>query len=108
MSIIRLLRNATRSLATSCWRQELKEALFGRPRKHKRKKHASRRAGFESLEERAVFVVGALDLLPGVGDDQYTGVVRLGGTSLTATNPTCSATLLETGRHLLTAGHCIV
>jgi Ca2+-binding RTX toxin-like protein len=68
----------------------------------------SRRPGFETLEQRAMLIVGAAGLAPPTPLDEFTGVVRLGGTSLTNTSPTCSATLLESGRHLLTAGHCVV
>src|SRR5262245_36641086 len=79
------------------------------PRKSRRLRLFQRRLGhFEWLEDRRLLVVGALAPGGPTPMDAFTGVVRLGGTALDATNPTCSATLLESGRHLLTAGHCIV
>ncbi|MEQ1826376.1 MAG: calcium-binding protein [Pirellula sp.] len=68
-----------------------------------------RRVGFEKFEERAMMIVGAFADLPAVPLNQYTGVVHMVGNNETnPVGPRCSASLLETGRHLLTAGHCIV
>lgn len=67
-----------------------------------------RTLAIEGMEQRAMFVVGALAPVPPAAPTSASGVVRLGGTSLDSTSPTCSASLLSTGRHLLTAAHCIV
>ena len=65
----------------------------------KRNRPATYRPTLESLEARRLFVVGAFDVpdavLPGEG---YDGVVQLN---------TCTGSLLSTGRHILTAAHCV-
>src|SRR5688500_6963702 len=64
---------------------------------------------FEPLEQRAMLIVGAVGLAPPTPLDEFTGVVHLAGDAASfPTAPRCSATLLESGRHLLTAGHCVV
>ena len=86
---------------------KLKRKVWGRRQAVERQRRLAGRAlAVEFLEERAMFVVGSLALPTAI--DEYTGVVRLGGTDPANTSPACSATLLESGRHLLTAGHCIV
>jgi len=68
-----------------------------------------RRCLLEPLESRRMFVVGAFEIpetvLPG---SLFDGVVHLSGNSSAfASAPTCSGSLLPSGRHILTAGHCI-
>lgn len=67
-----------------------------------------RLVGHENLEERRLFVVGAEyvpDPLPG---DQYDGVVRLDHKDAAGNViASCSGSLLSTGKHILTAAHCM-
>ncbi len=56
-----------------------------------------------------MLIVGAAGPAPPTPLDEFTGVVHLAGDAASfPTAPRCSATLLESGRHLLTAGHCVV
>ncbi len=67
-----------------------------------------RLGAIESLEERAMFIVGANASVPAAPLNQYTGVVHLAGDVANfPTSPRCSGTLLESGRHILTAAHCV-
>ncbi len=62
---------------------------------------------FEKLEDRRLMIVGALappaDVAPGAGFD---GVVELKMTSPDGVS-NCTGNLLESGRHILTAAHCL-
>lgn len=64
------------------------------------------RFAVESLEPRLMFVVVADDPALHLTDD-FTGVARLVNLSGGETPATCTGTLLTTGRHILTAAHCL-
>ena len=77
--------------------------MFGRSTKrvlpHQPRRRRAPRLTVEQLETRVVPIVGAYSIpapvAPGSGFD---GVVNVGG---------CTGTLLATGRHILTAAHCL-
>lgn len=85
-------------------RRKLRETLLG----GSTGQHRGRGWAFETLEERAMFIVGAQASLPAAPLDQYTGVVHLAGDVANfPTSPRCTGTLMESGRHILTAAHCV-
>src|SRR5262245_30594817 len=63
--------------------------------------------GIETLEDRLAPVVGATAIPAAIVGDSpgnaSTGVVRL----TDSLGSTCTGTLLSTGRHILTAAHCV-
>ncbi len=64
--------------------------------------HANDDGRFESLEQRAMLIVGANANVVPAPLNQYTGVVHLAGdTANFPLGPRCSATLMESGRHIL-------
>lgn len=84
--------------------------LFHRsPRRSCRKSQNGRTrfASLEPLEKRELFVVGAFSPAPALADSVYSGVVELEHFRPFQGNTGCSGTLLETGRHILTAAHCL-
>ena len=87
-----------------------KSSLSKRRRKQRRAKQrnirrATRRSLIlESLERRDLLVVGAFDLPPLVAPGNgYDGVVLL----TVPTGGICTGSLLSSGRHILTAAHCV-
>ena len=106
MSIHSLLNRS----ATGAPKQALRRLLLLdclRPTKAARA--ASRRVGFESLEQRAMMIVGANSNLPPISLGLFTGVAFTAGDAANFPSaPRCTGFLLETGRHILTAGHCVV
>ena len=73
-------------------------------RKRQRKR---RRPGFESLEERRLLVVGAFSPPDPLPPASFSGVVQLTHNKSGGNNTACSGTLLTSGRHILTAAHCL-
>lgn len=75
-----------------------------KPGKKRLSKRFQKQLQIERMEERIAYVVGAFavpaPVAPGTGFD---GVVQLVG----ATGAGCTGTLLPSGRHVLTAAHCI-
>jgi hypothetical protein len=54
---------------------------------------------FQKLEDRNLLALGAFDIPEAILPGTFDGVVSVGGF--------CTGTLLSTGRHVLTAGHCV-
>ena len=65
------------------------------------KRQLARTSHIEQLEKRELFVVGA-NFFPGV-DTAFDGVVEVQRSD----GRTCSGSLLDSGRHILTAAHCV-
>lgn len=86
---------------TKCKKSKGTRSSFGIPSARRMQQHQQKhRCGLEQLESRELFVVGAFAppdaIVPGSGFD---GVVEI--------DTNCTGTLLESGRHILTAAHCV-
>lgn len=92
MSWSSLLRNLHRSVS---------------PNKSNKRQKPPRGRGFESLEDRRLFVVGAFSQLAPLPAIIDSGVVQLTQNLGGGNTRLCSGTLLSTGRHILTAAHCL-
>ena len=71
-----------------------------------------RRLAMEPLEDRRLLVIGAFNPAPetgrGTGFDGVVGLDLDGNSTPTSIDSECSGTLLNSGRHILTASHCEV
>ena len=73
--------------------------------------HRNNQLVAETLEERCLLVVGATEVspivAPGTGFDGVVAVDTLEASSATELSSTCTGSLLRSGRHILTAAHCL-
>lgn len=68
-----------------------------------------RKLRFEALENRRLLVVGGVEPPILTQPDGFEGVAELSLQKHGASSPElCTGTLLTTGRHILTAAHCVV
>jgi|GEM_PF-2455959 len=80
-------------------------AKLGFTRKPNNKSH-SRPLRMEPLEDRRLLVVGSLGPNPAVSHE-FEGVAQLDWPDSFSLSPVCTATLLPSGKHVLTAAHCV-
>jgi Ca2+-binding RTX toxin-like protein/secreted trypsin-like serine protease len=81
---------------------------ISRNRRKAASRASSRRPRLETLEDRRLMIVG-VNGIPAAAPD-FTGVVAVDMSGASTPNqlaPSCTGTLLSTGRHILTAAHCL-